>query len=59
MVPNWVILIEGGSETTLLEAACREMLVPAVLTAAGAAEPIERGLYQLQYGRCATPGTAG
>ena len=29
------------------------------IAVAGALEPIERGLYQLQYSRCKTPGTAG
>ena len=42
-----------------LEAACDAALAPATLIAAGAAEPIERGLYLLQYSRCKTPGTAG
>jgi hypothetical protein len=56
MVPNWVILVEGGSEVALLEAASRDALAPAALIAAGAQEPIERGLYQLQYSRCKTPG---
>jgi len=59
MVPNWVILVEGGSEVALLEAATREALAPEALLAAGALAPIERGLYLLQYSRCKTPGTAG
>jgi hypothetical protein len=59
MVPNWVIMIEGASERGDLEAACDAALAPATLIATGAAEPIERGLYLLQYSRCKTPGTAG
>jgi len=59
MVPNWVILVEGGSEVALLEAATREALAPEALIAAGALAPVERGLYLLQYSRCKTPGTAG
>jgi hypothetical protein len=59
MVPNWVIMVEGASEIVRLEAACDAALASLTLIAAGAAEPIERGLYQLQYSRCKTPGTAG
>jgi len=59
LIPNWVILVEGGGEVALLEAACREMLAAETLLAAGAAEPVERGLYRLEYSRCKTPGTAG
>jgi hypothetical protein len=40
MVPGWVVLVEGSAERAALEAACRELRMPA-----GA----ERGLYQLQY----------
>ena len=59
MVPNWVILVEGASERALIETACDAALASPVLIAGGAAAPIERGLYQLQYSRCKTPGTAG
>jgi hypothetical protein len=59
MVPNWVILVEGAGEIVRLEAACDAALASSTLIAAGAGEPIERGLYQLQYSRCKTPGTAG
>jgi hypothetical protein len=59
LVPNWVILVEGASDVALLEAACQAALPAEALLAAGAVAPIERGLYQLQYSRCKTPGTAG
>src|SRR5258707_14312169 len=58
-IPNWGLLIEGACEAALLEAACREALPRETLVAAGADPEIERGLYQLQYSRCKTPGTAG
>jgi hypothetical protein len=58
-VPSWVILVEGASEIVRLEAACGAALASSTLIAGGAGEPIERGLYQLQYSRCKTPGTAG
>jgi hypothetical protein len=54
-----VIMIEGASERADLERSCDAALPASALTAAGAAEPIERGLYLLQYSRCKTPGTAG
>src|SRR5262249_26581068 len=57
LIPNWVLLVEGGSEAELLEAACRESLADAMLLGAGAVAPIERCLYQLQYTRLKTPGT--
>ena len=48
LTPNWVILVEGAGDRAMLEEACGEMRIDALL-AAGALEPIERGLYQLQY----------
>jgi len=59
LVPNWVILIEGGSEVPALLAACDATLPEARLIAAGAAAPIRRGLYQLQYTRAKTARSAG
>jgi hypothetical protein len=59
LIPNWVLLVEGAGEAALLEAACREALPVETLVAGGAVTPIERGLYQLQYSRCKTAGTAG
>ena len=59
LIPNWVLLVEGASDVSLLEAACREVLPTERLVGAGAVTPIERGLYQLQYSRCKTSGTAG
>jgi hypothetical protein len=51
VIPNWVILLEGGGEVALLQAAADEALPDEMLAGAGAKAPIERGLYQLQYGR--------
>lgn len=48
LTPNWVILVEGAGDRAMLEEACGEMRIDALL-AAGALQPIERGLYQLQY----------
>ena len=59
LVPDWVVLVEGAGEIVRLEAACDAALASPTLVAAGAAAPLERGLYQLQYSRCKTPGTAG
>lgn len=59
LVPNWVILVEGGSEVAPLLAACDAALPAARLVAAGAQEPIRRGLYQLQYTRVKTARSAG
>jgi hypothetical protein len=59
MVPSWVVMVESAGERAELETACDAALAATTLTAAGAAAPIERGLYQLQYSRCKTPGTAG
>ena len=58
LIPTWVILVEGGSERSLLATACGQTLRDDVLTAAGALG-IERGLYQLQYSRNCAPATAG
>jgi glutathione S-transferase len=58
-VPGWVILVEGGAEPALLDAACQAALPEAALVAAGAVLPVARGLYQLQYSRVKTPTTAG
>jgi hypothetical protein len=46
--PGWVILIEGAGDRAMLEEVCREVRIDA-LAAAGALQPIEHGLYQLQY----------
>ncbi len=59
LIPNWVILLEGGSEAAPLLAACDAALAEARLIAAGALAPIRRGLYQLQYTRLKTARTAG
>lgn len=59
LVPNWVILVEGGSEEKTLLASCDSLLPVARLEAAGAAQPIRRGLYRLQYARVKTARTAG
>ena len=50
-VPGWVILVEGATEAAALNLACDEFLSAEALVAMGAAGPIERGLYQLQYAR--------
>ena len=57
-VPGWIILVEGGSEAATLKSACDEALSSQSLTAAGAIARIERGLYQLQYGRLPKAGIA-
>ena len=59
LVPNWVILVEGGSEAAPLLAACDAALPVERLIAAGAVMPIPRGLYQLQYTRLKTARSAG
>ena len=59
LIPNWVILVEGGSEAAPLLAACDATLPEARLVAAGAVAPILRGLYQLQYTRLKTARSAG
>jgi hypothetical protein len=48
--PDWVVLIEGGRESSSLEKVARAHLTDAALTGAGASGPIESGLYELQYG---------
>jgi hypothetical protein len=59
LVPNWVILVEGGSEAPALLAACDTALPISRLTEAGAIAPVQRGLYQLQYTRLKTARSAG
>jgi hypothetical protein len=59
LIPNWVILVEGGSEPAPLLAACDAALPEARLSASGAIAPIRRGLYQLQYTRLKTARSAG
>jgi hypothetical protein len=59
LVPNWVILVEGGSEVPPLLAACDTTLPATRLIAAGAVAPVLRGLYQLQYTRLKTAHSAG
>ncbi|HKC43684.1 MAG TPA: hypothetical protein VKC64_07635 [Burkholderiales bacterium] len=59
LVPGWVVLVEGASETAALDAACRDALPSEAMAAAGALTPIERGLYRLQNTRSRTPGRAG
>jgi hypothetical protein len=59
LVPNWVILVEGGSEAAPLLAACDSALAEARLIEAGAVAPMRRGLYQLQYTRMKTARSAG
>lgn len=39
-VPGWVVLVEGFAGRAALEAACQELAFD---------QPVERGLYQLQY----------
>lgn len=48
LTPSWVILIEGAGDRAMLERACGEVRIDA-LVSAGALQSIERGLYQLQY----------
>jgi hypothetical protein len=59
LVPNWVILVEGGSEAPALLAACDTALPTARLIEAGANAPVQRGLYQLQYTRLKTARSVG
>jgi hypothetical protein len=59
LVPNWVILVEGGSEAGSLLAACEAALPEMRLIQAGAVAPVRRGLYQLQYTRMKTARSAG
>ncbi len=59
LVPNWVILVEGGSEAPPLLAACDAALPEKRLIEAGAIAPVRRGLYQLQYTRLKTARSAG
>jgi len=58
LAPNWVVLVEGASETTALDAACQDALPIEAMAAAGAIAPIERGLYRLQNTRSRGPGGA-
>ncbi len=51
LVPGWVVLVEGGTERAALASACAQRLAPERFAQAGALEPVERGLYQLQYTR--------
>ena len=48
LTPNWVLLVEGGGERAMLEAAGAELLPTALLAGAGAVGPVT-GLYQLQF----------
>ncbi len=59
LIPNWVILVEGGSEAAPLLAACDAALPEPRLMVAGALTPIRRGLYQLQYTRLKTARSSG
>src|SRR5262249_23718461 len=59
LIPSWVVLVEGGGDVARFDAACREALAADALSGAGAVGPIERGLYQLQYGCPKPAGTAG
>lgn len=59
LIPYWVILVEGGSEAAPLLASCDAALPMSRLIAAGAEDPIRRGLYQLQYTRNKTARAAG
>ncbi|HLB97742.1 MAG TPA: hypothetical protein VJK90_08775 [Acetobacteraceae bacterium] len=59
LVPNWVILVEGGSEAAPLLAACDVALPEGRLIEAGAIAPVRRGLYQLQFTRLKTARSAG
>jgi hypothetical protein len=59
LIPNWVILVEGGSEVAPLLAACDAALAESRLIEAGAIAPVRRGLYQLQYTRLKTARSAG
>jgi hypothetical protein len=59
LVPEWVVLVEGGSEAETLAHACAQALGDETLLAAGALPPIERGLYLLQHCRAKTAASAG
>jgi hypothetical protein len=59
LVPNWVVLVEGGGEREALVAACDSILPVSRLLAAGAAAPVHRGLYQLQFTRNKTARAVG
>ncbi len=47
--PYWLILVEGGSTAEQLVKICDQALPEAALLAAGAIEPVQRGLYQMQH----------
>lgn len=47
--PWWLVLVEGGSTPEQLKAMADRAITPERLIAAGATNPIERGLYQMQH----------
>lgn len=47
--PWWLVLVEGGSTPEQLKAMADRAITPERLLAAGATNPIERGLYQMQH----------
>lgn len=57
LVPGWVVLVEGVADRALLVSACDTLLSDQTLAGAGAVA-IARGLYQLQYSRCAVQSSA-
>ncbi len=59
LIPDWVLMVEGGSEQAALEQACGAALPAGRLAGAGARPPIEQGLYQLQYTRLKTAHAPG
>jgi len=59
LIPDWVLMVEGGSERGALEEVCRDALPATCLAGAGALAPIEQGLYALQYTRLKTAHAPG
>jgi len=58
LVPGWIILLEGITSAALEKAAEPVLGVDALRTH-GAADPIERGVYRLEYSRSKTAFTVG
>ncbi len=48
--PEWAVLVEGSRDAAALEKAAGALLTDAALTRAGAEGPVQRSLYDLQYG---------
>ncbi|MDQ6620768.1 MAG: hypothetical protein M3Z31_13935 [Pseudomonadota bacterium] len=51
LVPAWIVMVEGGAEGESLRACCKQTLPDAMFYGSGAAQPVQRGLYRLQYSR--------